>query len=398
MLLTQGALDGKLSTFRSIMNIITIPLDRWINHDPEFKYDERTLPIRYIVLHTTGGVDSRNWLSKWNRAAPGSAQNQVSIHYLVQRTGAIYEIIDEQKRAWHVGVSRMPDGETDGNSAAIGIEIEHLNEPDYTEEQLNSTAELVHDLMQRHKIDGKHVVSHASVAQPAGRKIDPVHFDWADFWNRVAALDVTPQEPFSAPVAELPYSHLSLTIARPQIDAQKLTEYLVHKHAYKNYTQDDIRLILSYYVKYGTQVGVDYVFAISQMIHETGWTDSWWAARPRRNPAGIGVTGQIAIKDPGNTQYWAKSGAIWRRGQSFASWDISVQHHIARLLLYARKDEDMTPEQRAFSEICPDRERLQRIRGVAHQWVGFNGVWAVPGRTYAQTIATIANSFINASQ
>jgi hypothetical protein len=51
-----------------------------------------------------------------------------------------------------------------------------------------------------------------------------------------------------------------------------------------------------------------------------------------------------------------------------------------------------------FSRICPDRQRLDRIRGIAYRWVGFNGVWAVPGRTYAQKLATIANSFINASQ
>ena len=34
------------------------------------------------------------------------------------------------------------------------------------------------------------------------------------------------------------------------------------------------------------------------MAHETGSLTSWWAARPRRNPAGIGVAaGQAAIAD-----------------------------------------------------------------------------------------------------
>lgn len=384
------------------MNIITIPLDQWIGHDPEFKYNERTLPIRYIVLHTTGGTDSRIWLSKWNKKQE-TDQNNVSIHYLVQRDGNIYHIINDEKRAWHVGVSLMPDGETDGNSASIGIEIEHFNEPDYTEAQLNSVAELVRNKMQEHKLDGKHVVSHASVARPLKRKVDPVHFDWANLWDRIEKLNaqeviLTSQEPFSAPLAALPYSHTSLTLATPQIDAGKLTEYLVHKHKYINYTPDDVRLILGYYIKYGTQTGVDYVFAIAQMIHETGWLDSWWAARPHRNPAGIGVTGQTSTVNPRDDVNWSKSGTIWKKGQSFASWDISVQHHLARLLLYARKDEDMTIEQRIFSNICPDRARLDRIRGVAHEWIGFNGVWAVPGRTYAQTLAAIANSFVTASQ
>ena len=383
------------------MNIIKIPLDRWDGHDPPYKYNERTGHIRYIVIHTTGGIDSKSWLSKWNKTNTVSAQNNVSIHYLAQRDGNVYQIIDDVKRAWHVGISHMSDGETDGNSVTIGIEIEHLNEPDFTDIQLNNVAELVHDLMNTHGIDGKHVVSHASIARPAGRKVDPVNFDWEDFWTRVASFDKkqsTPQEVLVAPVAVLPYTHRSLTLATPQIDAQKLIEYLVHKHTYVNYTHEDIRLILTYYVTYGKQVGVDYVFAIAQMIHETGWTDSWWAARPRRNPAGIGVTGQTTTKNPNDDARWAKSGNVWRKGRSFASWDIGVQQHIARLLLYARTDEQMTPEQRTFAAICLDQHRLEHIRGVANKWVGFNGTWAVPGTTYSQKLATIANSFVTASQ
>lgn len=382
-----------------LMNIITIPLDRWPGQELEYKYNERTLPIRYIVLHTTGGTDSRNWLSKWNKANSASEQNNVSIHYLVQRDGLIYKIIDDTKRAWHVGKSKMPDGETDGNSASIGIEIEHLNEPDFTEKQLQSVAELVNAKMQEHRISGEHVVSHASVAlplagQPGGpRKIDPVHFDWADMFTRISVL-----EAHRKPVEKIPYTEYTLMISTPEIDAGKLTEYLVHKHAYKNYAEDAIREILGYYMKYGKQIGVNYLFAIAQMIHETGWLDSWWAARPRRNPAGIGVSGQSTAKNPNDAIHWAQSGNIWLKGQSFKSWDIAVQHHLARLLLYALKDDEMTPEQLAFSEICLDRKNLDRIRGVGKQFIGLNGVWAVPGKTYSQKIVTIMNSFITASQ
>src|SRR6476646_10422219 len=74
------------------MNIITIPLDKWSGHDPEFKYDERVGIIKYIVLHSTDGIDSRDWLSKWNRKHE-TEQNNVSIHYLVQRDGNVYRII-----------------------------------------------------------------------------------------------------------------------------------------------------------------------------------------------------------------------------------------------------------------------------------------------------------------
>lgn len=162
--------------------MITIPLDTFMN---QHKYNERTLPIRYIVLHTTGGTDSRNWLSKWDKKNEASEQNNVSIHYLIRRDGIIYRIIDDAKRAWHVGKVKMPDGETDGNSCSLGIEIEHFNEVDFPEAQLQSLAVLVGAKMTEYNIDGKHVVSHASVALPPGRKIDPVHFDWGAFWTRM---------------------------------------------------------------------------------------------------------------------------------------------------------------------------------------------------------------------
>lgn len=166
------------------MNITRIPDDVWKGNR---KFNKRALPIRYIVLHTTGGTDSRNWLSKWDRKRPNSSQNDVSIHYLISRSGAIYQIVDDQDRAWHVGTCKMPDGEVDGNSCSIGIEIEHFKERDYPEAQLNALAELVGTLMTKYSIPGKSVVSHASVARPGPniRKIDPVNFDWAAFWDRM---------------------------------------------------------------------------------------------------------------------------------------------------------------------------------------------------------------------
>lgn len=371
------------------MNIITLPLDPWPGHDTVYKYDERTASIKYIVLHTTGGIDSKKWLSEWNKQNHNSEQNNVSVHYLIQRDGTIYRIIDDTKRAWHVGVSRMPDGETDGNSVALGIEIEHLNESDFPDVQLNSVAILVNELSTKYHILRKHVVSHASVATPLGRKIDPVQFNWNDLWQRVDALGSSEKTS-----QQLPYTSTALTLFTPQIDAQKLTEYIAKHHLYTQYTQADVRLITHYYITYGLTTGVDYLFALGQMIHETGWLESWWSARPRRNPAGIGVTGQTSIKDPKDIQNWAQSGKIWKRGQLFESWDIAVQHHLARILCYALKDNEMNEVQLQFSQNCRGRERLDTIRGCAKQWNGFNGVWAVPGRNYAERIVTIINSII----
>lgn len=393
-------LGGKqLLSNEETMNITTIPLDRWVGHSPEYKYDERSGHVKYIVMHSTAGIDSRDWLSKWNKENIASAQNIVSIHYLVQRDGMIYYIINEAKRAWHAGITKMLEGETDGNSYSIGVELEHFHEPDYTDAQLDAAAELVADIMRRYNIPGKFVVSHASIAVPHGRKIDPVQFDWADFWNRVIKF----QEPINAPVSTPHvYTANSPTLHVPIVDENKITEYVSTRFPqFGEYNQADIRLITSYYIKYGKQTGIDWLFALAQCIHETGWFKSWWAARgpadaPRRNPGGIGVTGQTSINRPADTQNWRFDGKIWRKGQGFPSWDVAVQHHYARLLCYALKDEQMTPEQKQFITLI-DTSRLAKIRGCAPTFVGFNGVWAVPGKTYAQTIAKIINSIVSAT-
>jgi hypothetical protein len=72
-----------------------------------------------------------------------------------------------------------------------------------------------------------------------------------------------------------------------------------------------------------TVVGVDPLIAVAQMVHETANLSSWWSQRPRRNPAGIGVTG---ANDP-------KTGEPL--GVRFPGWSWAVRAHVGRLLLYA---------------------------------------------------------------
>jgi len=50
------------------------------------------------------------------------ASAKVSAHYMVEEDGRIFQLVEEDKRAWHAGVSEWR-GETNINSASIGIEI-----------------------------------------------------------------------------------------------------------------------------------------------------------------------------------------------------------------------------------------------------------------------------------
>lgn len=162
----------------------------------------------------------------------------------------------------------------------------------------------------------------------------------------------------------------------------------------KGYTEYDITSIVAAYEHYGDPAGIDWFLAIAQMIHETGSLTSWWCQRPRRNPAGIGVNGHKLAGTPDNPPGvdWAWDGKLWREGESFASWELSVQAHLGRLLAYALPIGQGTPEQQKLIDFAIQVRPLPAsYRGIAPTMRGLNGRWAVPGKTYAQMIAKIAN-------
>ena len=61
---------------------------------------------------------------------------------------------------------------------------------------------------------------------------------------------------------------------------------------------DLMNAIVPAYFSVCASVGMEPVMSLAQMIHETGCLTSWWSQRPRRNPAGIGVTGRTGLDQP----------------------------------------------------------------------------------------------------
>ena len=160
------------------------------------------------------------------------------------------------------------------------------------------------------------------------------------------------------------------------------------------YTVYDIAAIVAAYQQLGEPAGLDWFLALAQLAHETGHLTSWWSQPPRRNPAGIGVTGrtQPGTPDAPPGWGWTWDGLQWREGLSFPSWDTSAAPaHLGRLLAYALRDEDASSDQRAlidYALLC--RPLPDSYRGVAPTICGLNGRWAVPGTTYGQTIVALA--------
>lgn len=160
------------------------------------------------------------------------------------------------------------------------------------------------------------------------------------------------------------------------------------------YTPYDISVIVDAYARWGTYGGVDWFLAIAQMCHETGSLTSWWCARPRRNPAGIGVTGQVQAGTPDAPPgpAWAWDGTQWQEGVSFATWaDDAVPAHLGRLLAYALVDHEANEAQRTLIDIALGYRPLpSSYRGIAPRIFGLNGRWAVPGTEYGQRIVALA--------
>ncbi len=165
----------------------------------------------------------------------------------------------------------------------------------------------------------------------------------------------------------------------------------IRRRPHGGYDDPSIVTIVDAYFAVCAGVGMDPVMLLAQMVHETGNLTSWWSQRPRRNPAGIGVTGRSSAARPA-TGAWALRDGVWLEGVSFARWsDEAVPAHAGRLLAYALRDEQATPAQRALiAQALAVRGLPPGFRGVAPTWRGLNGHWAVPGTTYADTIATIA--------
>ncbi len=147
-------------------------------------------PPDCLILHYTGmadGPSAINWLC--------NPDSQVSCHYVVEEDGRVLQLVAEARRAWHAGRSSWA-GNTDMNSASIGIEIVNAGHPgglpDYPDAQIASVIALCRDLVGRHPIPPERVLAHSDVAP--GRKEDPgERFPWSRLFEAGVGLWVPPR-------------------------------------------------------------------------------------------------------------------------------------------------------------------------------------------------------------
>ncbi len=148
---------------------------------PSPNFNDRKHPLDMLVFHYTGMETGQAALERMC-----DPEAEVSAHYMIWEDGRVVQLVGEDKRAWHAGVSSWK-GETDLNSRSIGIEIVNGGHdwplpgdrlPPYPEAQIDALIKLSHGILERWDIPQQRIVGHSDIA-PA-RKQDPgEHFPWA---------------------------------------------------------------------------------------------------------------------------------------------------------------------------------------------------------------------------
>lgn len=141
------------------------------------KKDEKR-EIRFLVLHHVEANSADHAIEQFNH-------HQVSSHFLIDESGKIFELVDENDIAYHAGISywRGVDGL---NKNSIGIEF--INSAPFSKKfshaQMLSGVELARYLLEKYEIEQRDVVGHSDIGyvKESGfldRKQDPSHlFDW----------------------------------------------------------------------------------------------------------------------------------------------------------------------------------------------------------------------------
>ena len=138
------------------------PLAEWV---PSPNFEARRPLI--IVLHATEQQSARQSLDTLRSANSGG---RVSAHYLIGSDGKRYQLVSDERRAWHGGAGSWGTI-TDINSASIGIELDNDGQSPFAEAQVQSLLVLLEDLCTRLRIPRSQIIGHQDSAPT--RKPDP---------------------------------------------------------------------------------------------------------------------------------------------------------------------------------------------------------------------------------
>ena len=136
-------------------------------------FNDRKSKLDMVVIHCSA-LSKNDLIDTLNNL-------ELSCHYIIDEKGDVVHFVDDDKRAWHAGVSFWRDHESDLNSSSIGIELCNLSlgQEDYTVPQINALKVLLKDIVKKHNIPAVNIVAHSDIAP--FRKSDPgAAFPWKE--------------------------------------------------------------------------------------------------------------------------------------------------------------------------------------------------------------------------
>ena len=146
-----------------------------------------------IVFHATQSrqapfeADQNGVLKRIGESLLEYIRRKHAYHFLIDRFGRVYRVVEESDSANHAGYSVWSDAQwlyVNLNQSFLGIAIEALNRPgdealEMSPAQLRATAMLIEMLRNRYQIPAENCVTHAQVSvNPSNMQVG-YHTDWA---------------------------------------------------------------------------------------------------------------------------------------------------------------------------------------------------------------------------
>ena len=145
-------------------------------HSPNFSIRKRSKKsIKFIVLHYTGMQSERACIKRLI-----DRKSKVSTHYLINRSGSITRMVDDQNTAWHAGKSKWKNF-INLNDQSIGIELvnqgHQFGYENFSKKQISKLVLLCKFLIKKYKIKSSNILGHSDIA-PLRKKDPGEKFPW----------------------------------------------------------------------------------------------------------------------------------------------------------------------------------------------------------------------------
>ena len=200
-----------------------------------------------------------------------------------------------------------------------------------------------------------------------------------DFRTRIEAILNDPngasapvQEPMHADVPTTASADDDSILGTPLASPEQCVRYLLRQNPVPAISVSPEELV-SYYFEEGRREGIRPDVAFAQAMKETGFFRyGGTVTADQNNYCGLGTTSAVI------------------KGAYFPSSQLGVRAHIQHLLAYASTRKPAEPV------VDPRYELVRGTYGAStlNRWEDLNGRWAVPGRSYGQSILSMFRAML----